>query len=615
MIFRNWVLQNFPFLEDEFDALTDYELFCKMVEYMKESLKKVKDFQGTINEFTIKLNEFQHWFDNLDVTEEVNAKLDEMVEDGTMEELIAEYLQLQTTYTFNNVEDLKEAQNLVNGMFVRTSGYYSYNDGGGAYYKIRNVTTDDTIDDMFIIELSDNTIIAEYIIVNNELNIKSLGCKGDSTFDNTEKLQAIIDKAEEDSLKIIIPNGNYLITDTLFINSKITIEGQGDNSLWSDNTIYPCILSCIDNKPVFHISLSNNLYNWDTAHNNLVENVHFKNFRLYGILGNDETVRGLTGIYANTYLSSFENMVISGFYNDISLAGCYETIVDNCQFMNSYQQIVLFNNNDTTLINNTYCNGSYNDANSVISDTNYINRYTKNHMLNYCNLYSNNSYCYFYNLAIEKSCYSIISRDSDLYGDIIHIEAISDCAIYNEPYLKTSSIIDLDHVSYYNQNTYSSCILYNNKYLGKINIKTINALPISNFNDGTNQTRTINRLYSYKTGENIIPLTLSDNVIGATIVNNSHYTETGFKVDYLIDGATTWTDNIITKITGLPVSNSFGNDSYILCKSACLTKNESINFRLFGNGNLVYGDNSWLYLSGGSQLLKYARIETEYKIT
>lgn len=36
MIFRNWVLQNFPFLEGDFDALTDYELFSKMVGYVKE---------------------------------------------------------------------------------------------------------------------------------------------------------------------------------------------------------------------------------------------------------------------------------------------------------------------------------------------------------------------------------------------------------------------------------------------------------------------------------------------------------------------------------------------------------------------------------------------------
>lgn len=35
MILKNHILQNFPVLEDDFDALTDYELFSKMVAYVK----------------------------------------------------------------------------------------------------------------------------------------------------------------------------------------------------------------------------------------------------------------------------------------------------------------------------------------------------------------------------------------------------------------------------------------------------------------------------------------------------------------------------------------------------------------------------------------------------
>ena len=35
MICKNDVLRNFPILEDDFDALTDYGLFSKMVGYVK----------------------------------------------------------------------------------------------------------------------------------------------------------------------------------------------------------------------------------------------------------------------------------------------------------------------------------------------------------------------------------------------------------------------------------------------------------------------------------------------------------------------------------------------------------------------------------------------------
>lgn len=85
MIFRNWVLQNFPFLEDDFDALTDYELFCKMMEYVKK-LAKDND------EFKIKLAELENKINNFDVQEEVNEKLDEMVADGYFDDLVSEFV-------------------------------------------------------------------------------------------------------------------------------------------------------------------------------------------------------------------------------------------------------------------------------------------------------------------------------------------------------------------------------------------------------------------------------------------------------------------------------------------------------------------------------------------
>ena len=43
MICKNAVLRNFPILEDDFDALTDYELFSKMVAYVKSLDAYVKN--------------------------------------------------------------------------------------------------------------------------------------------------------------------------------------------------------------------------------------------------------------------------------------------------------------------------------------------------------------------------------------------------------------------------------------------------------------------------------------------------------------------------------------------------------------------------------------------
>lgn len=65
--FKFFVLQNFPFIEEDFDAITNYELLCKLA----EQVKAITDF----------LNDFN-------ITEEVDKKLDEMAEDGTLAEII-----------------------------------------------------------------------------------------------------------------------------------------------------------------------------------------------------------------------------------------------------------------------------------------------------------------------------------------------------------------------------------------------------------------------------------------------------------------------------------------------------------------------------------------------
>jgi len=57
MNFRNWILQNFPLLEDDFDALTDYELFCKMLEY-------IKGFAKDNEEFKKQLEIYENYFNN-----------------------------------------------------------------------------------------------------------------------------------------------------------------------------------------------------------------------------------------------------------------------------------------------------------------------------------------------------------------------------------------------------------------------------------------------------------------------------------------------------------------------------------------------------------------------
>ena len=118
-MFRNYVIRNFPFLEDDFDALTDYQLFCKMVSYMKKALIKIDGFED-------KLNKYENYFENLNVQEEINNKLDEMAESGELEEIIALFLAYSNILGFDTISDMQESQSLVNGSICKCLGKTNY---------------------------------------------------------------------------------------------------------------------------------------------------------------------------------------------------------------------------------------------------------------------------------------------------------------------------------------------------------------------------------------------------------------------------------------------------------------------------------------------------------
>ena len=109
-------------------------------------------------------NYVDNYFDNLDIQEEVNTKLEDMAESGELAELISQYLEAQAIIGFNNNSSLATATNLSNGSFARTYGKVTYNDGQGAYYKIRTRLNSDEPDGDTLIALSNTeNLVAEII--------------------------------------------------------------------------------------------------------------------------------------------------------------------------------------------------------------------------------------------------------------------------------------------------------------------------------------------------------------------------------------------------------------------------------------------------------------------
>lgn len=196
--FRRAVIQNFPFIEEDFDALTDYGLICKIVEYLNKVIDKANYFDQQYEELNaafVQLKSYvDNYFANLDVQEEINTKLEDMADSGQLQEIIAAYLQLSAVLAFDTKSALKEAQNIIDGSIAMTLGQNTYDDGKITYYKIREKQESDVIDDdkILALEVSDE-LIAEKI---DDIKFKQLGDLIEELRDDTLDAPANLCKVE-----------------------------------------------------------------------------------------------------------------------------------------------------------------------------------------------------------------------------------------------------------------------------------------------------------------------------------------------------------------------------------------------------------------------------------
>ena len=168
MNFKRWVHKVLPAVYDE--SLSYYELLCKITAKLNEVIEQ----GNTTSEGLKELQDYvANYFENLDVQEEINNKLDEMAESGQLTDIIAQYLELAGVLAYNTKAQMKQAKNLVEGSICKTLGNTSYQDGQGAFYKVREVQNTDVIDDENIIALSDPDLVAEKIQYSSGYDIQT----------------------------------------------------------------------------------------------------------------------------------------------------------------------------------------------------------------------------------------------------------------------------------------------------------------------------------------------------------------------------------------------------------------------------------------------------------
>lgn len=223
--FKWYVLQNFPFIEADFDAITEYQLYCKVIEYLNKTLDNVNVIGNQMEDVTNAMIELQNYvnnyFENLDVQDEINNKLNEMVEQGILQKIIADYLNSIAIFGFDNVASMKSSTNLINGSYAKTTGYYENNDGGGALYKIVDDNT--LIEDGGLIHDLNNGLKAKLIVKDNIVNVKQFGAKGDGLTDDGLPIK----NAFASEYNVRINKGTYIINEPLLISTNKEIFGDG----------------------------------------------------------------------------------------------------------------------------------------------------------------------------------------------------------------------------------------------------------------------------------------------------------------------------------------------------------------------------------------------------
>lgn len=146
---NTWGQVNFPFVESDFDELTNYGMLQKLMGAVNDVIANEnlveQDMTNLFNAFTELQSYVNNYFDNLDVQDEINNKLDDLVADGTLTTLIGNYVQPLIDAQNSIIESIRnEVQSVASGsplvatstseMTDTTRVYVNTSDGKWYYY-------------------------------------------------------------------------------------------------------------------------------------------------------------------------------------------------------------------------------------------------------------------------------------------------------------------------------------------------------------------------------------------------------------------------------------------------------------------------------------------------
>lgn len=190
-----------------------------------------QDFTTDINGQIAALHTYiDNYFNNLDVQDEINNKLDAMAQSGYFQDIIQAYLATTATYNFTNLATLLASTALTAGSHAKIDGYYSANDGGSASFIIREKAENETADGLTTYQMTASSNLIAEILKNPVMSVKQFGVYGDGVHEDATRIRSVMDTLAGGT--ILFPAGTYLLERSLNVPANTIIRGVGANTIF-----------------------------------------------------------------------------------------------------------------------------------------------------------------------------------------------------------------------------------------------------------------------------------------------------------------------------------------------------------------------------------------------
>lgn len=244
--------------------------------------------------------------------------------------------------TFNNVEEMKASNILKIGALVKTHGFYTTGDGGESDYVIIDSIDERKVDEATLITLK-NGLYAR-LLVQDCVNVKQFGAKGDGVSDDTEALQKAFDFVKnysirmktgyEDvnsegvvSISIIIPKGFYYITSTLTAYIIGSIKAN-DAMIVASKEVTPAII-------IEGVEATGDVGVYSLCNTWKIEGLKVSCNNVFNLEEKTIGIKFSENLKTDKWMTNFTNMFIRGFYYGVELGNnTYNNVFINCMFKN-----------------------------------------------------------------------------------------------------------------------------------------------------------------------------------------------------------------------------------------------------------------------------------------